>query len=233
MFFDYYYLILVVPCLIFSLIAQASVKSTFGKYSKIRSMRNLTGREAAEAVLRQNGVNGVRIVRISGNLTDHYDPRDNTISLSESVYDSPSVAAIGVAAHEAGHAVQYAEGYVPIRLRQAIIPVTTIGSRLAIPLFIIGIIMSSYGEKYLNIAYLGILCFGLSVLFQLLTLPTEFNASRRAITALDNSVLRDEELSGAKKVLTAAALTYVAALATALMSLLRLVLIANSRNRRR
>lgn len=232
MYFDIFYIILVVPALIFSFWASAKVNSTFKKYSSIRSRRGMTGREAAEAVLRQNGVTGVIVSQISGNLTDHYDPRTNVINLSEKVYNSDSVAAIGVAAHEAGHAVQHAEGYFPIRLRSAIIPLTNIGSKLSMPLFLLGLILSAYGEKFLYIAYAGIICFSLCVLFQLVTLPTEFNASRRAVEAIDGSILDETEAKGAKKVLSAAAMTYVAALAVALMQLLRLLAIAGNRKRR-
>lgn len=232
MYFDIFYIILVVPALIFSFWASAKVNSTFKKYSSVRSRRGMTGREAAEAVLRQNGVTGVIVSQISGNLTDHYDPRTNVINLSEKVYNSDSVAAIGVAAHEAGHAVQHAEGYFPIRLRSAIIPLTNIGSKLSMPLFLLGLILSAYGEKFLYIAYAGIICFSLCVLFQLVTLPTEFNASRRAVEAIDGSILDETEAKGAKKVLSAAAMTYVAALAVALMQLLRLLAIAGNRKRR-
>ena len=232
MYFDIFYIILVVPALIFSFWASAKVNSTFKKYSSVRSRRGMTGREAAEAVLRQNGVTGVIVSQISGNLTDHYDPRTNVINLSEKVYNSDSVAAIGVAAHEAGHAVQHAEGYFPIRLRSAIIPLTNIGSKLSMPLFLLGLILSAYGEKFLYIAYAGIICFSLCVLFQLITLPTEFNASRRAVEAIDGSILDETEAKGAKKVLSAAAMTYVAALAVALMQLLRLLAIAGNRKRR-
>lgn len=232
MYFDIFYIILVVPALIFSFWASAKVNSTFKKYSSVRSRRGMTGREAAEAVLRRNGVTGVIVSQISGNLTDHYDPRTNVINLSEKVYNSDSVAAIGVAAHEAGHAVQHAEGYFPIRLRSAIIPLTNIGSKLSMPLFLLGLILSAYGEKFLYIAYAGIICFSLCVLFQLVTLPTEFNASRRAVEAIDGSILDETEARGAKKVLSAAAMTYVAALAIALMQLLRLLAIAGNRKRR-
>ena len=229
MYFDFYYLILVLPAVILALIANVFVKSSFNKYSKVLSMRQMTGREAAHEVLTQNGVTGVDIQMISGNLTDNYNPKTNTINLSENVYSSTSVAAIGVAAHEAGHAVQYAVGYTPMKLRNALIPATNIGSRLAIPLFIIGLILSSYAESMIYVAYAGIGLYALSTLFQLLTLPAELNASRRAVKAIERSVLTEEETKGAKKVLKAAALTYVAALAVSLMSLLRLMLIAGRR----
>ncbi len=226
---DWSYIVIVLPAILLALIAQGMVKSTFSKYSKVSSMRGLTGREAAERVLLMGGAQNVKIERVSGSLTDHYDPRSNVIRLSESVYDKASVAAIGVAAHEAGHAVQYATGYGPIKLRASIITVTNIGSNLALPLILLGIIMS-----YPPIAYIGVAAFGLSVLFQLITLPVEFNASSRAIAALEGgNLMNDTELSGAKKVLRAAALTYVAALAVSLANLLRLLIIVGSNSRRR
>ena len=225
MFFDYYYLVLVMPAILFALWAQAQVSGTFAKLSKVRTMRGLTGAQAAEAVLRAGGVYDVRIERISGNLTDHFDPRAKVIRLSDSVYDSPSVAAVGVAAHEAGHAVQHAQDYFPIKVRSAIIPVTQIGSSLALPLIIIGLLLSS-----LNLVYLGIAFFGLSTVFQAVTLPVEFDASRRAIATLGSEgLLSPEELPGAKKTLRAAALTYVAALAVSLAQLLRLLLVFGGR----
>ena len=222
MFFDYYYLVLVMPAILFALWAQAQVSGTFAKFSKVRTMRGLTGAQAAEAVLRAGGV---YIERISGTLTDHFDPRAKVIRLSDSVYDSPSVAAVGVAAHEAGHAVQHAQDYFPIKVRSAIIPVTQIGSSLALPLIIIGLLLSS-----LNLVYLGIAFFGLSTVFQAVTLPVEFDASRRAIATLGSEgLLSQEELPGAKKTLRAAALTYVAALAVSLAQLLRLLLVFGGR----
>lgn len=225
MFFDYYYLVLVMPAILFALWAQAQVSGTFEKFSKVRTMRGLTGAQAAEAVLRAGGVYDVRIERIHGNLTDHFDPRAKVIRLSDSVYDSPSVAAVGVAAHEAGHAVQHAQDYFPIKVRSAIIPVTQVGSSLALPLIIIGLVISS-----LNLVYLGIAFFGLSTVFQAVTLPVEFDASRRAIATLGSEgLLSQEELPGAKKTLRAAALTYVAALAVSLAQLLRLLLLFGGR----
>ncbi|MBM6918243.1 zinc metallopeptidase [Intestinimonas butyriciproducens] len=225
MFFDYYYLVLVMPAILFALWAQAQVSGTFEKFSKVRTMRGLTGAQAAEAVLRAGGVYDVRIERIHGNLTDHFDPRAKVIRLSDSVYDSPSVAAVGVAAHEAGHAVQHAQDYFPIKVRSAIIPVTQVGSSLALPLIIIGLVLSS-----LNLVYLGIAFFGLSTVFQAVTLPVEFDASRRAIATLGSEgLLSQEELPGAKKTLRAAALTYVAALAVSLAQLLRLLLLFGGR----
>ena len=231
--FDWTYLVLVLPCLILSLWASASVKSTFRRYSQQYSQRRITGADAAERVLRNNGVHNVRIERVAGDLTDHFDPRTNVIRLSDSVYDSTSTAAIGVACHEAGHAVQYAKHYAPIRLRAAIIPITNIGSKLAMPLILLGIVLSFLGNLSYTLVYLGIACFALSLVFQLITLPVEFNASRRAIRAIDNAgILTSQELIGAKKTLRAAAMTYVAATATALAQLLRLIVLFGGRRRR-
>ena len=231
--FDMTYLVLVLPCVILSLWASARVNSTFKKYSNQLSRRRITGAEAAQRVLSANGVTGVRIERINGNLTDHYDPKANVVRLSDSVYDSCSTAAIGVACHEAGHAVQYATDYAPIKLRAAIIPVTNIGSRLAMPLILLGILMTFLGDLSYLFVYMGIACFGLSLVFQLVTLPVEFNASRRAMTAISNTdILTPDEQIGARKTLTAAAMTYVAATAVALAQLLRLLLIFGGRRRR-
>lgn len=230
--FDPTFLTLVLPCLLLSLWASSNVNSTFRKYSKQMSVRRITGAEAAQRVLRNNGVQGVRIERVSGKLTDHYDPRTNVIRLSQDVYDNTSTAAIGVACHEAGHAVQYAVGYAPIKLRAAIIPVTNFGSRLAMPLILLGLLFSAFGQMAESLIYLGIACFGLSLVFQLVTLPVEFNASRRALQAIeDGGILTAEEQQGAKKTLTAAALTYVAATAVSLAQLLRLIAIFGGRRR--
>ena len=232
--FDWTYLVLVLPCLIFAMIASSRVNSTFKKYSNQYSQRRITGADAALRVLHANGVQGVRIERVSGNLTDHYDPRTNVIRLSDSVYDSTSTAAIGVACHEAGHAVQYAQNYAPIKLRAAIIPLTNFGSKLAMPLILLGIVCTFLGEFSTVLVYLGIAAFGLSFVFQLLTLPVEFNASRRAIRAIEEgNILTAEEQFGAKKTLQAAAMTYVAATATALAQLLRLIVIFGGGRRRR
>ncbi len=231
--FDWTYLVLILPCMIFSLIASSRVNSTFQKYSKQYSQRRLTGAEAAQRVLQHNGVSGVRIERVAGNLTDHYDPRTNVIRLSDSVYDATSTAAIGVAAHEAGHAVQYAVNYAPIKLRAAIIPLTNFGSKLAMPLILAGILLTFLGEFSTMLVYLGIAAFGLSFVFQLITLPVEFNASRRAIRAIEDAqLLTAEEQKGAEKTLKAAAMTYVAAMAVALAQLVRLILIFGNRRRR-
>lgn len=231
--FDWTYLYLVLPCVLLSLWASHNVNSTFKKYSQQFSVRRLTGAEAAQRVLSANGVHGVRIERVSGNLTDHFDPKTNVIRLSDSVYNNTSTAAIGVACHEAGHAVQYAHDYAPIKLRAAIIPLTNFGSRLAMPLILLGILFSTLGMVSNTLVYLGIGCFGLSLVFQLVTLPVEFNASRRALQAIAAAnLLTEEEQRGARKTLTAAALTYVAATATALAQLLRLILIFGGRRRR-
>ena len=218
---DIYYIALVVPCIIFAFWAQARVKSTFNRYEQVLNRRGLTGAQAAEAVLRQNGVTGVRIEWVAGKLNDHFDPRTNTIRLSNAVYASTSVASIGVAAHEAGHAVQYAVGYFPIRLRAAIIPVTQFGSAAAFPLIILGLFMNSG-----ILIDIGIWAFALSTVFQLVTLPVEINASNRALAAIEQGgLLTGDEYPMAKKTLTAAAMTYVAALATAVLNLVRLLLI--------
>ena len=224
------YIVLLLPALIFSMWASSRVNSSFNKYSRQYSRRGISAAQAARAVLNANGLSNVGIEHISGNLTDHYDPKTNVIRLSDSVYNSTSSAAVGVACHEAGHAIQYAENYAPIKMRAAIIPITNIGSKLAVPLIMLGLVLCSMEPAWIGIAYIGIACFGLSTVFQLLTLPTEFNASNRAIAAIEGSnLLRDEELTGAKKVLKAAAMTYVAALAVSLMQLLRLLLIVNRR----
>ena len=231
--FDWTYLVLVLPCVILAFVASARVNSTFNRYSKQLSSRHITGAEAARQVLLKNGVSGVQITRVSGNLTDHFDPRSNTIRLSDSVYDSTSTAAIGVACHEAGHAVQYANSYFPIKIRAAIIPVTNIGSMLAMPLILIGLLFTSEAVTSSGFIYAGIACFGLSAVFQLITLPVEFNASRRAMVAIkDSGILTSEEQTGARKTLTAAAMTYVAALAVSLAQLLRLILLFGGRGRR-
>lgn len=224
---DATYIFLVLPAVIFALWAQFNVKSTFSKYSKIASRSGMTGFDSARRILDANGLRDVRIAHVAGDLTDHYNPTDNTIYLSDSVYASNSAAAIGVAAHEAGHAVQHATGYTPIKIRSAIIPVTNIGSNLAMPLIILGIILS-----FPTLAYIGVAAFGLSTLFQLVTLPVEFDASGRALKALEGS-LDGDDLASARKVLRAAALTYVAALAVSLVNLLRLLIMVAGNDRRR
>lgn len=225
---DITYIVLVLPVVILSFIIQARVTSVFNKYSAYRNARNLTGAQVAERMLSAFGVTGVRIERVSGKLTDHFDPKSNVIRLSESVYDSPSVAAAGVAAHECGHAMQYAVGYGPIKLRNAIIPVCQFGSTLSTPLILIGFFLS-----WQPLVDIGIIFFALAAFFQLVTLPVEFNASRRAIRTLESAgILSESENSSAKKVLGAAAMTYVAALAVSLVQLLRLILIFGGGRRR-
>ena len=226
--------IVLIPAMIFAFWAQARVNSTFKRYAKVHSCRGLTGAEAARRVLDAAGLYQVRIEHIRGHLTDHYDPRENVIRLSDATFNSTGIAAIGVAAHEAGHAIQHAQGYAPIKLRAAIIPITSIGSKLSMPLFLIGMLFA--GGGYLGggigetLMLTGILFFSFSTLFQLVTLPTEFNASSRAMKALeDGGILTSDELPAAKSTLTAAAMTYVAALASSLASLLRLILIFNRR----
>lgn len=223
---DIYYLILVVPAIILSMIAQAKVSSTFKKYSKVFSRKGMTGEDTANLLLMKNGISDVTVGRISGNLTDNFNPGTKQISLSDPVYDSSSIAAIGVAAHETGHAIQHHTGYVAIKMRNTVLPVAQIGSNMAMPLAILGFILGMPG-----LVNAGILLFSAVVLFQVVTLPVEFNASRRAITIIrETGVLSEEELAGAKKVLSAAALTYVAAMLTSLMSLLRLILISRNRD---
>lgn len=227
MFYDPTYL-LVLPAIIFALIAQIMVKSTFSKYSSENNQHGYTAKEVARKILDENGLYNVSIEYVSGNLTDHYDPSANVIRLSDSVYNSTSVAAIGVAAHEVGHAIQHAQGYAPIKIRQAIIPITQIGSSLALPLVFIGMLIGALQW----LIPIGIFLYTGVVLFQAVTLPVEFNASGRALKTLDkNVILYKSEVKMAKKVLTAAAMTYVAAMFSSLMSLLRLILISN-RNRR-
>lgn len=228
MFFDWTYVVLVLPAVLLAMWASANVNSTFRRYSTQYSRRGITGAQAARRVLDANGLTAVRIEHISGNLTDHYDPRDNSISLSENVYNSTSIAAVGVAAHEAGHAVQYAENYGPVRLRTAIIPATQIGSKFSFILLLVGMVLYSQ-----SLFFVGILLFSLTTIFQLITLPVEFNASHRALQTLENEqLLYDDELPGARKVLKAAALTYVAALLMSALQLLRYVLIFVGRNNR-
>ena len=219
------YWILIMPAVLLAAWAQNQVKSSFNTYSKVYSRRGYTGADVARMILDSNGLQHIRLERVAGSLTDHYDPKGAVIRLSNSVYGSTSVAAIGVAAHEAGHAVQYAQGYGPIKLRAAIIPATQIGSQLAIPLVLIGFIFEMQ-----PLVTAGILFYSLAAFFQLVTLPVELNASSRAMAVLEQAaILEGEELTGAQKVLKAAALTYVAALITALAQLLRLIMVANRR----
>jgi len=226
--FDWTYLVMVVPFFILTLIAQFYVKSTFNKYNQIRSMSGMTGAQAARRILDANGLQGIRVIPVGGTLTDNYSPKENVIRLSESTFASPSVAAVGVAAHEAGHALQYAQGYAPVRLRSAILPVCSIGSNLAWPLIMIG-----WFINFTGLVWIGIILFAAACFFQAVTLPVEFNASSRALRVLDEyGMLGSEELRDARKVLSAAALTYVAALAMSVMSLLRLLLITRGSRRR-
>ena len=217
--------VLVVFALILSMIASFGVKVTFSKYQKVKTSRGITGAEAAKRVLDMNGIYDVRIERVSGELTDHFDPKNKVIRLSDATYDDSSVASVGVAAHEAGHAVQYEKNYAPIKIRNSIVPIVNIGSRLSMPLFILGLIFGATG-----LSYIGVFLFSFALIFQLITLPVEFNASKRAIRILDESnILYEDEVGPAKKVLRAAALTYVAAVASTALQLLRLVLILNNR----
>lgn len=220
-------MILVLIGLALSLLAQGIIKSTFNRYSKVRSMSNMTGAQAAERILHSAGIYDVGITRVSGNLTDHYDPRSKTLRLSDSTFGSASVAAVGVAAHECGHAIQHQKGYAPLVLRSALVPAANLGSTLAWPIFLVGIFASL---PFLMTA--GIVLFGLAVLFQVVTLPVEINASRRAVRLLeDTGVLGEDENRGVKKVLTAAAFTYIASLAASILQLLRLLILANGRRR--
>jgi Zn-dependent membrane protease YugP len=223
------YSLLLIPILLLSFWAQAQVSGSFKRYNAVNNRRRITGAQAAAAVLRAHGVHDVAIARCKGSLTDHYDPRNNTIYLSESVYDAPTIAAVGVAAHEAGHAVQYAVGYFPVRLRSGMVSVTNFASQAAAILFLVGTLLYSQ-----SLLFLGILLFSLTAVFQLVTLPVEFNASARALETIEGEyLLDDEEFSGARKVLRAAALTYVAALMMSIVQLLRFVLIFFGHENRR
>ena len=227
-YFDIYYFILIIPVLIVSLIIQAKLKSIFNKYSRIGNARNITGAQAAEMVLRCYNIQDVRVERINGNLTDCYDPVNKVIKLSDSVFDNPSIAAVGVACHEAGHAAQHAEKYLPIKVRNSILPVCNIGSSLSIPLLIAGVIFS-----FQPLIWVGIGFFAFTSLFQFITLPVEFNASNRALNVIESTgILSYEEKQGASKVLKMAAMTYVASLAMSLAQLLRLILRYGGNRRR-
>lgn len=223
--------ILIIIGLILSLWASSRVKSTYAKYSRVRSMSGMTGAEAAARILHTAGIYDVQIQNVSGDLTDHYDPRNKTLNLSDSVYGSPSVAAVGVAAHECGHAIQDAKSYAPLKIRGAFVPVANLGSGLSMPLILIGLIFG-VNSQWGILVDVGIILFSLAVLFQLITLPVEFNASRRAIQMVESTgILYGDEVDGTKKVLSAAALTYVASAAAAMLSLLRLILLFGGRNR--
>ena len=222
----------------YSLWAQFNVKSTFKKYAVEPTASGMTGYDAARMILDRNGLQHVPIERVAGDLTDHYDPKANVIRLSESVYGAGTTAAVGVAAHEAGHAVQYAVGYIPIKVRTAILPVCSVGSKIALPLILVGLLISAYCESGAQLGYTlalaGVLAYGLAALFQFVTLPVEFNASSRALAALSESgVMSSDELNGSKKVLKAAARTYVAAFAVSLLQFLRLLLMVTGGRRRR
>ena len=225
---DYYYWILVIPALLISLIAQVKVKSTYARYNRVPNRRGYTAAMLARQILDENGLQHIRIERVAGELTDHYSPKEDVIRLSDSTYNSTSVGALGVAAHEVGHAIQYGVGYVPIKVRNAFIPITQIGSSIAFSLAILGLVLG-----FPLLTEVGILLFCAVVIFQLLTLPVEFNASHRAIRTLrEDNILDADELKGAKKVLAAAAMTYVAALLVAFANLLRLLALRD-RNQRR
>lgn len=227
MFYDPTYILVMIGVVI-CLLASAKMNSTFSKYSRVRSHSGMTGKEAAEALLHREGIYDVRVEYVAGNLTDHYDPRSKVLRLSDATYQQTSVAAIGVAAHECGHAIQHARGYAPLSIRSALVPVANFGSSIAWPLIIIGLIMNSQtSQLFLN---LGVIAFSMAVLFQIVTLPVEFNASRRALKILGNTgMLYPDEVRETRKVLTAAALTYVAGAAFAILQLLRLIMISNSR----
>ena len=234
MYIDLTYIVLVLPAVLLSLWASWNVNSTYRRYSQDSNSRGLTAAEAARRVLNANGLSNVPIECIPGELTDHYDPSANVVRLSEGVFGSCSTAAIGVACHEVGHAIQHATGYLPVRIRSAIVPVTNIGAKLSVPLIMAGLLLSGFSQKLIMAAYIGILLFSLCAVFQVVTLPTEFNASRRALVSIQNmNLLTGEELTGAKRTLRAAALTYVAALTTTLVQLLRFIILVNSRNNRR
>ena len=230
-YFDPTYILIIIAAII-SLIAQWRVNSAFSKYSRVASMSGMTGAQAARMILQSNGINDVSVQRISGKLTDHYNPSTKVLNLSESVYGSTSVAAIGVAAHECGHAIQHARGYAPLSLRSLMVPLANIGSRLSMPLILLGLIFSFSSRMGDSLITLGIVLFGLSVVFTVITLPVEFNASKRAIACLgDSRILYEDEIEGAKKVLSAAAMTYVASTAVALANFLRLIVVFGGRRR--
>lgn len=227
MFYDPTYILVMIGVVI-CLLASAKMNSTFSKYSRVRSHSGMTGKEAAEALLHREGIYDVRVEYVAGNLTDHYDPRSKVLRLSDATYQQTSVAAIGVAAHECGHAIQHARGYASLSIRSALVPVANFGSSIAWPLIIIGLIMNSQtSQLFLN---LGVIAFSMAVLFQIVTLPVELNASRRALKILGNTgMLYPDEVRETRKVLTAAALTYIAGAASAILQLLRLIMISNSR----
>lgn len=229
MYFDPTYVLVLIGVVI-SLAASGMVKSAFSKYSKVTNSRGITGAEAAERVLHSAGIYDVRIERVSGNLTDHYDPRSKVLRLSDSVYGQMSVAAVGVAAHECGHAIQHAKGYAPLKLRSTLVPIANFGSKIAWPLILIGLLFSN--ETSIFLLNIGIIAFSAAVLFQIITLPVEFNASNRAIRMIaDTGMMQGQEIKSARKVLNAAALTYVASAATAILQLLRILILTGGRRR--
>ena len=229
MYFDPTYFLVLIG-VVLSLLASGRVKSTFSKYANVRNSRGITGAEAAEQVLHRAGIYDVRVERVGGNLTDHYDPRTKVLRLSDSVYGQTSVAAVGVAAHECGHAIQHAKGYAPLKLRSTLVPIANFGSKIAWPLIIFGLFIR--GESSALLINIGIIAFLAAVVFQLITLPVEFNASNRAIRRIaDSGMMQGQEIQGAKKVLNAAALTYVASAATAILQLLRILILTGGRRR--
>ncbi len=235
-YFDMTYILVIVGAII-CMIASARVKSAYSEYSRVRARSGMTGAEAAQRILQMSGINDVEIQHVKGDLTDHYDSSKKVLRLSDTVYDSQSVAAIGVAAHECGHALQHKEGYVPLKIRAALVPVANIGSRLGLPLVILGLVLGIGfdlpGGGYFSLTQIGIWVFSIAVLFQIITLPVEFNASRRAVGLLgDYGIMNGDELDDCKHVLGAAALTYVAAAAASILQLLRLVILSGNRRRR-
>ena len=232
MYFNFDYLIFMLPALVITLIVQIKLKSTYSKYSRVKNDRGLTGAQAAQETLRNAGVYGVRIEQTSGNLTDHFSPKENVIRLSKDVYNGTTIAAVGIACHEAGHAIQYDCEYAPIKLRNSLIPVTNIGSKIGLILIILGIALAGFAEYSDAIFFVGVILYSLVVVVQLVTLPVEFNASRRAMESIRGTgMLSDSECRGARKVLTAAALTYVAALISSIMTVLYYIMLANRRRR--
>lgn len=235
-YFDPTYILVLIGALL-CIFASSRVNSTYSKYAKIRSKRGITGAEAAQRILQMSGIHDVQIQHVAGNLTDHYDPSQKVLRLSDTVYGSNSVAAIGVAAHECGHALQHKEGYLPLKIRSALVPAANIGSRLGIPIVILGLVLGIGfelpGGGYFSLAEIGIWVFALAVLFQIITLPVEFNASGRALKMLGSyGLMSEDEVGDCRRVLGAAALTYVAAAASSILQLLRLVILSGNRRRR-
>lgn len=230
LYFNFDYLLFMLPAIIITLVVQIKLKATYSRFSRVKNSRGLTGAQATQETLRNAGVYGVKIEQTSGNLTDHFSPKENVIRLSKDVYNGTTIAAVGIACHEAGHAIQYDREYAPIKLRNTLIPVTNIGSKIGLLLIIIGLILSNTYYYSETIFFVGIVLYSLVVVVQLVTLPVEFNASRRAMESIRGSgMLSDEECSGARKVLTAAALTYVAAMISSLMTVLYYISLANRR----